>query len=328
MKKHETRKRLKILWRTLAVMLVLFAAVPYLVPLSAHRAAAGPLPFENSAFEEVNGFSFHYRAYRPDDGLIRGKLLLVHGLAGSTFSFEAAAPRLSEQGYFVVSADLPGFGYSDRDPSYDHSQARRAADLWGLLSLIDQSLPGDIAAQPWHLAGHSMGGGTVAAMAMQDPSRARSLILVDAALFETPNRAGLLAIPPLGRWMTLALEHFLISESRISSLLESAYGREPSPEEVEGYLSPLRLPGTARSLFNFVMTSKNEDPAGLKGLPVPVIAIWGSRDTWVPPEDLDRLSAIRPDITARVIGGAAHCPMETHPDEFTAIVLEWLSGAE
>ena len=59
---------------------------------------------------------------------------------------------------------------------------------------------------------------------------------------------------------------------------------------------------------------------------MPIIAIWGSRDTWVPPEDLDRLSAIRPDITARVIGGAAHCPMETHPDEFTAIVLEWLSG--
>ena len=142
------------------------------------------------------------------------------------------------------------------------------------------------------------------------------------------NRAGLLAIPPLGRWMTLALERFLISETRISSLLESAYGRAPSPEEVEGYLSPLRLPGTARSLLNFLRTSKNEDPAALKGLPVPVIAIWGSRDTWVPPEDLDRLSAIRPDITARVIRGAAHCPMETHPDEFTAIVLEWLSGAE
>ena len=72
MKKHESRKRLRALWRTLAVILVLVAAVPYLVPLSAHRAAAGPLPFENSAFEEVNGFSFHYRAYRPDDGLIRG----------------------------------------------------------------------------------------------------------------------------------------------------------------------------------------------------------------------------------------------------------------
>ena len=73
--------------------------------------------------------------------------------------------------------------------------------------------------------------------------------------------------------MTIALERFLISETRFCSLLESAYGR-------------------------------------------------------VPPEDLDRLSAIRPDITARVIQGAAHCPMETHPDEFTAIVLEWLSGAE
>lgn len=325
MRKHAKGKRLRILLLTLSFLLVLFFATPYVLPISSPVAMADPLPFDNSDLADVNGVSFHYRAYRPKGGTILGKLLLVHGLAGSTFSFDVAAPLISENGHYVVSVDLPGFGYSDRDPEYDHSQAKRASDLWRLLQTIDQNLPDKVATMPWHLAGHSMGGGTVAAMAMLDPLRVRSLILVDAALFDTPDRGGFLAFPPLGRWMMTALEYFLITESRIRSLLASAYGREPNQAEIEGYLTPLRLPGTARSLLNFVRTAKNEDPAGLERLEIPIHAIWGSRDTWVPKEELDRIKIIRPDIQVRLIEGAAHCPMETHPGVFSATVLEWLS---
>ncbi|MHC1786401.1 MAG: alpha/beta fold hydrolase [Christensenellales bacterium] len=325
MKKQVKGKRLRILGWALAILLAMFIIAPYLIPVSVSSALAGPLPFDNSALADVNGISFHYRTYQPKDGAMEGKLLLVHGLAGSTFSFEASAPAISEAGYYVVSVDLPGFGYSDRNPAYDHSQANRARDLWQLLSVIERRLPGDLAAQPWHLAGHSMGGGTIAAMAMQQPSRVNSLIMVDAALFETTKGGGFLAIPPLGRWMMAALDHFLLTETRIKPLLTSAYGREPSAAQVSAYLAPLRLPGTARSLLNFVRTSRNENPGKLEGLPVPILAIWGSQDTWVPRSDLDKLTAIRPDTTVRLIEGAAHCPMETHPEVFVDMVLQWLS---
>ena len=325
MKKDGKERRLRGVKWTLLGLLMLFIVPPYLFPISAPAALAGPMPFNNSAMAEVNGTSFHYRTYRPGNSAVKGKLLLVHGLAGSTFSFEASAPLLSADGYLVVSLDLPGFGYSGRSPAYDHSQANRARDIWGLLSLIDQRMENDLAALPWHLAGHSMGGGTVAAMAMQNPSRVKSLVLIDGALFETPDGGGLLAIPPLNRWMLTALEHFLITEKRIKSLLASAYGTEPTQEQIEGYLAPLRLPGTARSLVNMVHTAKNEDPERLQNLAVPLFAVWGSRDTWVPREELDRLMAIRPDTTIRLIEGAAHCPMETHPEIFVDAVLRWLS---
>lgn len=325
MRKHLVGKRPgTILW-AIALLPVLMLAVPCLFPVFMPMALADPLPFDNSAFAEVNGVSSHYRTYRPRDERVQGKLLLVHGLGGSTFSFDASAPLITEKGYYVVSVDLPGFGFSGRDPAYDHSQQNRAADVWLLLQVIDQNLPQKAAAMPWHLAGHSMGGGTVAAMAMQEPSRAQTLILVDAALFDAPNSGGFLAFPPLGRWAMTALEHFLITENRVKSLLTSAYGRDPSQAEIEGYLAPLRLPGTARSWLNLARKSKNEDPTRLKGLAVPIFAIWGSRDTWVPLEALDKVRVLRPDLTARIIEGAAHCPMETHPDVFSAAVLAWLS---
>ena len=325
MKRNGKGRRLRGLKWTLLCVLMLFIFTPYLFPISAPAAMDGPKPFDNSAFVEVNGISFHYRTYPALSSAINGKLLLVHGLAGSTFSFEVSAPLISQEGYSVVSVDLPGFGYSDRNPAYDHSQSNRAKDLWELLSVIDQGMDDDTATLPWHLAGHSMGGGTVAAMTMQDPSRVKSLIFVDAALFENPDGGGFLAIPPLNRWVLTALEHFLITENRIKSLLSSAYGTEPTIDQIKNYLLPLRLPGTARSLLSMIRTAKNEDPEKLKSLAVPLFAVWGSQDTWVPLEELDRLKAIRPDIIIQIIDGAAHCPMETHPDIFVEMMLQWLS---
>ena len=325
MKRNGKGRRLRGLKWTLLCVLMLFIFTPYLFPISAPAAMDGPKPFDNSAFVEVKGISFHYRTYPALSSAIKGKLLLVHGLAGSTFSFEVSAPLISQEGYSVVSVDLPGFGYSDRNPAYDHGQSNRAKDLWELLSVIDQGMDDDTATLPWHLAGHSMGGGTVAAMTMQDPSRVKSLIFVDAALFENPDGGGFLAIPPLNRWVLTALEHFMFTENRIKSLLSSAYGTEPTIDQIKNYLLPLRLPGTARSLLSMIRTAKNEDPEKLKSLVVPLFAVWGSQDTWVPLEELDRLKAIRPDIIVQIIDGAAHCPMETHPDIFVEIMLRWLS---
>ena len=317
--------RSKVLKRMLLSLLALFVVTSYLFAVSERAALPDPLPFDNSALADINGIRFHYRTYPPKDGADKGKLLLVHGLAGSTFSFDTAAPLICAGGYLVVSVDLPGFGYSDRSPLYDHSQKNRARDLWQLLSLIDRGLDSDTAVEPWHLAGHSMGGGTVAAMAMQAPQRTTSAIFIDAALFESPRGIWPLAIPLLDRWVLLTLENILLTEKRITGLLASAYGTEPAPEQVEGYLAPLRLPGTARALLNFIRTAENEDPKGLRGLNVPILAVWGSEDTWVPREELNRLIAIRPDTVARLIEEAVHCPMETHPEAFADIVLKWLS---
>lgn len=309
----------------LVVLLLAALVLPYLVPLSAPAHAPESLPFVNSAFVEAAGTRIHYRLAVPEESSPLGKLLLVHGLAGSTFSFEALTPLLVQAGVVVVSVDLPGFGYSSRDLDYDHSQRNRAHTLWQLLDHVDQGLAPDLAAQPWHLGGHSMGGGTAYAMALQQPDRACGLVLMDAPL-TGGSRSGLLSVPPFLQWTLLALEHLVINEQRIAALLESAYGQKPNEQQVAGYLAPLRVPGTAQSLGRMVRTAREEDLAGFPDLPLPLLAIWGEEDRWVPLSALKALQALRPDMASLVVKGAGHCPMETHPKEVAEALLAWMKG--
>ncbi len=62
--KKKARSRIpKALGAAALILLTLFLMLPYLFPLSAPAAAHGEPPFENSAFRQVNGISFHYRIY-------------------------------------------------------------------------------------------------------------------------------------------------------------------------------------------------------------------------------------------------------------------------
>lgn len=320
------KKRGKTLWITAGALLFVMVFLPYCLPLS-QPVAQGAAPFDNSAFYAQEGIFLHYRTFVPEKADFFGKLLLVHGFAGSTFSFEALAPLLAKEGYLVVAVDLPGFGYSDRNLSFDHSQANRAQLAWGLLAHIDQGLPPGFAAMPWHLLGHSMGGSTVVSMALDSKARVASLILLNAALFEQGAGAALWRIPPLSRWLPVALERVLINEGTIRSLLASAYGSQPEAWQVAGYLAPLQLPGTASSFVNMLKTTKNEDVSQLSGLKLPLLSIRGQEDTWVSKGQQDRLLALLPDTTSRVIPQAHHCPMETHPSQVMDILLPWLAQA-
>ena len=118
----------------------------------------------------------------------------------------------------------------------------------------------------------------------------------------------------------------MINEQRIGALLESAYGQKPNEQQVAGYLAPLRVPGTAQSLGRMVATAREEDLAGFPDLPLPILAIWGEQDSWVPLSALKALQALRPDMTAQVVKGAGHCPMETHPQEVAEVMTAWFEA--
>ncbi len=80
------------------------------------------------------------------------------------------------------------------------------------------------------------------------------------------------------------------------------------------------------SLANIVNTARNEAFERLQGLTLPILAIWGAEDTWVPLNELDKLTALLPHTSVRIIHGAAHCPMETHTARFAEILLQWLAS--
>jgi len=325
-------KRLKQALVILLIIIVVLQIVPFLVPLSEYAGTPTIKPFENSYFYEENGEVVHYRLWPPaiaestsPYGDAVGKILFVHGMGASTSSFDSNIPAFTEAGYIVVAVDLPGFGYSIRGENLDHSQQHRAELLWKLLNTIDGSAEASIAEMPWHLAGHSMGGGTVSTMATQNPSRAASLLLIDGALSDAGRpEVPILSYPPLARWVMVAMEHVFITENRIESLLMSAYGRKPTDLEVQRYLIPLQQPGTARGAINFVKTSKGTPLTELTKYPGPVLSVWGADDEWVPLSELTAITPFLPQLKTEIISGAGHVPHETHSDLFNVSVLKWL----
>lgn len=313
---------------TLIVLLSLFillSIIPYFISISSVSVNADAA-FRESTYLNVDGVTLHFRQWTPPAAAIQGKVLLVHGLGGSTFSWRNNTDYLAENGYLVIAVDLPGFGYSDRNPAVDHSQKERSSLLWALLDHIDQELDQNTGDRGWILVGHSMGGGTVSAMTMDKPARTRGLVLVDGAVFDRDaNTAGTLVLyPPLQQWIKIFFDRRITDEDRFADYLASAYGREPSESEVDGYLAPLKIDGTADSIIELVKTAKNEPIGNLKNSGVPIVAIWGEDDTWIPLAQAKAIIDMLPETELVIIKGAAHCPMETHDQVFNDQLLQFI----
>jgi pimeloyl-ACP methyl ester carboxylesterase len=281
------------------------------------------LPFSNSRFSIVDGVRLHYRTWSAEGDIRRGTVLLVHGFSGSTFSWERTAPVLQQAGFEVVAIDIPPFGYSDKSPRLNASVTARAV----LLKQWQDSLfPG----REWHLVGHSMGAGIVEAMALMYPEQTLSTVFVAGAVFgqvnaAEPQRQSLLRFKPVQTLMGNLAEAWFITPRRIGGLLESAYGSPPGREAIMAYYHPLQISGTARAILAGSVGSYDITDLKAQDLQGPLLGIWGENDTWVPLEGRHKVLDQMPGIKIEVIPGAGHNPMETHPDAFNKILLEFLA---
>lgn len=130
---------------------------------------AGP----DDHFVTVGDIRYHYKEY-PAAGK---NLLLIHGFASSTYTWEKVAPQLQRLGYHVWALDMKGFGWSDKpkgaayDPLTLMEEVSQWMDAVGLADVV--------------FVGNSLGGGIAALMAIVHPYKVESLILIDAAAYNT-----------------------------------------------------------------------------------------------------------------------------------------------
>ncbi len=273
-----------------------------------------PEPFSNSRYVTVDGLELHYRQWRGDEETPIGNVLLVHGFSGSAYSWQKVADSLYQLGYHVVAVDVPPFGYSDRNPLQNQSVTFRA-------DLLHHFLQKQFGALRWHLAGHSMGGAIVQAMALKYPECYESTAFVAATLFEMVKPGDkdarlLFRFPGVTCFLGNIAEHWFINRASVGRLLESALGQEPSQEEVKHYYQPLVIPGTARAVLNSERFSSELYQLHVSQMKVPAFAVWGDKDTWVPLQSRKAVAKQMPGLELKVISGAGHNPMETHLEEF------------
>lgn len=270
---------MRVIFYIFLVLLIL----PYLIPTEFDQAIPD-LPFQNSVFfTSSDNVKLHAQIY-PNEQAYKGKILFIHGLGASSASFRNNAPFFAQQGFLVISIDLPAFGYSSKDSGIDHSQTNRSRLIWEFLDYYDNE---NNLIDDWHLVGHSMGGSTILAMAEQKPNQVKSINLIAGAVTQENSSNKWLFYTPIGQWLKVGLRYFLINEAQFTSFLESASARIPDTDMVESYLKPFKIKGTINALIDFVKTSDNFLINEFTHDNIPINLFWGKKDTWVSVNTID-----------------------------------------
>jgi 2-hydroxy-6-oxonona-2,4-dienedioate hydrolase len=282
-------------------------------------------PFENSYFTVIDSLRIHYRTWNTEIKKPKGKVLLIHGFCGSTFCWRYNYDTLVSAGYMVVAIDLPGFGYSERSAKLNQSQSNRARMIWELISAIDPQ-----STSKWNIVGHSMGGGTAEAVALMKPERTQSLTILDGMIFIKNTNVnvrvvGLVNHPVYKEILLSYTEHRYLSFSNFRRQLKGTYGFLPDTLTVNAYLAPLQIEGTAETVVNLLANSGEIQELDARGLSqLPVLVIWGKKDHTIRLSNGKKLKRAVPSIELEVIPDAHHMAMETHPEMFNAMLIEFL----
>src|SRR5438309_5494212 len=115
----------------------------------------------------IHGHRVRYRIAITDHD--HPVVVLVHGIAGSSQTWEEIMPAIASAGYTVIAPDLLGHGESAK-PRGDYSLGAYASGLRDLLAVLGHDRA--------TFVGHSLGGGIAMQLAYQFPERCERLVLV------------------------------------------------------------------------------------------------------------------------------------------------------
>jgi pimeloyl-ACP methyl ester carboxylesterase len=280
------------------------------------RAAADPSAGTALDLEDARAF----KVERPDgavlDGVVLGSgptVVLSHCWTGSRTSWEAVAARLVAAGRQVVLYDQRGHGASTLGPDNPTVDAL-GEDLAAVLETVD--------ARDAVLAGHSMGGMAIQALAITRPDvvaeRVTAVVLAGTAGFGVAG--GPLAGP----------SHLVFGDRRVEWLMASrfgpalcrgAVGRHPRQAHLvatrDAYLS---LPTDVRRSF-LIALQDMDFRAGLASVAVPTTVVIGSRDLLTPPRLGRALAAAIPGARLVELPGVGHMLPYEEPDQLAEIIL-------
>jgi alpha-beta hydrolase superfamily lysophospholipase len=247
------------------------------------------------AFEGFGRVRIFTQQWRPDDGRVRGVLVIVHGLRDHSSRYVELAERLAKHGYAVHGFDLRGHGSSGGRREYVESFDEYVADLGIYVDAVRANESG----RPLFVLGQDMGG-TIALRYALDKKPQLSGVVVSGAILKSTasgfNRCmtrTMGTILPLLAILTVDVDHFSQDPAVVQACKD-----DPLIEQGDG---PAR---TARELLN-AMESIGERA---QQMTLPLLILQGGADVVTPPEGSRELyeRAGSQDKTLRVFDGMWH----------------------
>ena len=266
-----------------------------------------------SRYADANGFKIHYNEAGSGHPVI-----FIHGGgpgASGWSNFVRNIGPMSEH-YRVLLVDMPGFGKSDpivigADTDRLRENARIFVDFLDALGIDKASF-----------VGNSMGGGTSAVVAIQNPERVEKLVLMGAA------GGGKSLFNPLPMEGIKALRDVYVKQTKESFremidlfVYDSSFVTEDLLEQrVAGLLEhPEHIDGQRRS--NPVLPDLTME---LGKIQAPSLVVWGRDDLFVPLDHALKFMWHIPNVRLHVFPRCGHWAQYEHADGFNRLLLEFL----
>lgn len=268
-------------------------------------------------FITIDSITFHYTEY-PGNG---PTVVLQHGIASSTYTWEAAARQLNENGYHVLALDLKGFGWSDKpmNAGYDVVSLMEDVNRWMNALLLTHTI----------FVGNSLGGAIAVLMSAKYPNRIDKMVLIDAGGYPiTP--------PPVIRLMKLPLAHivapYIFGEWMVrKNLKEVLYDHSQiTRDKIMAYYGRMCAPNALQTLIKTAkavdFNPQNDIIKAAQGNQTKTLIIWGENDRWIPLSVGHHFRKDMPNASLSVIPQCGHIPQEEKPDVTVSLILYFVEN--
>ncbi len=271
----------------------------------------------------IHGHSVGYRR-----GGTGQKILLIHGLAGSSKTWDDVLPLLTPHAD-VIAVDLLGHGESAK-PSGDYSLGAFASGLRDFLSILGiDSIT---------IVGHSFGGGVAMQLAYQHPHLVDRLVLVGSGGLgrEVSWLLRLLTLPGAEYVMPIAFPKPIVDRA---TDVGRQLGRRNirSAKLAEMWRAYSSLAG-APNRKAFVRTMRGViEPSGQTvdatdrlylAAHVPTMIVWGDRDGIIPVAHAYAAHELISTSRLEIIEGAGHFPHVEQPDTFANLLIDFVESTD
>jgi pimeloyl-ACP methyl ester carboxylesterase len=254
-------------------------------------------------------------------------LLLIHGIAGSSATWDAVLPWLAER-YTVVAPDLLGHGESAK-PRGDYSLGAYASAIRDLLGVLDH--------EHASIVGHSLGGGVAMQLAYQFPERCERLVLVSSGgLGREVHLLLRAAALPGAEWVLP-----LLCAEKVGDTVDGMarfFGRIGllAGSDLDELWRGFRSLADADARQAFVHTLRTiVDPGGQRinaadrlylAAAIPTMIVWGEHDPMIPVAHARAAHDAVPGSRLEVFADTGHFPHRDQPRRFVEVLVDFMQS--
>jgi pimeloyl-ACP methyl ester carboxylesterase len=266
----------------------------------------------------------HEVAYRSAGG--GPVVVLVHGIAGSSATWESVIPLLADR-FTVIAPDLLGHGESAK-PRGDYSLGAYASGIRDLLAVLDHERA--------TFVGHSLGGGIAMQLAYQFPQMCERLVLIASGglgkdvspllrVFSAPGSEYVLPLVLTARLHSVAasvgrvLGKVGLRGDPLLGEIWASYTRLTDAEAQRAFVHTIRavidVHGQRVSASDRLYLAEE----------VPTMIVWGDRDGVIPVEHAYAAHELMPGSRLEIVEGVGHFLPVEQPQTLERLLRDFLT---